>query len=542
MKNDPSVKNFDGSQAALYPHLKITNETYPRILATRKIENDGAEYFGAFLTKTATRILIDFLNKTFRIRSCDIPIDGKFSVPCTQYYHRRCLGPCVESLCTKENHDAMVELVRLFLANRRSELVESLQFRIQLASDSLDFETAAYWRDIFEAVEKYWSNRRWNVWLNGDVVDTFAIDDESPDLRIYLVTQRNRYVLGRKAFSFSYPPTLDEAMSAIVENFYSVYAPKEIRITQDFAGRRKLAKQLSEKSGRAVKITVITDKTVRASTVRAARLARDEIELDAVKPDASAKAISLELKFLFDLARAPKRIECFDVAHISAKGFVAAWSTWVDGHMPGSEYGFEISRETSELAALAEAVRSRVDKEDSPDLIVLDGAQNQLNAVRALLSSAKRRAAIIAAAKPRGKHSGIAYFLLESGKRIEFDESSPAQNLLKILRDDAHDLANRVHRDLRDSSHNYELAAVLPSLNEGERRQVLKAARSISKLTSMSSEEVRILFGSKKSKAIINDLNADRTNRPTEIVPLIVPIRFDDENGSADDLRPIPTR
>ena len=63
MKNDPSVKNFDGASAGLYPHLKITNETYPRILATRKIEDEGAEYFGAFLTKTATRILIDFLNK-----------------------------------------------------------------------------------------------------------------------------------------------------------------------------------------------------------------------------------------------------------------------------------------------------------------------------------------------------------------------------------------------------------------------------------------------------------------------------------------------
>ena len=542
MKNDPSVKNFDGSQAALYPHLKITNETYPRILATRKIENDAAEYFGAFLTKTATRILIDFLNKTFRARSCDIPIDGKFSVPCTQYYHRRCLGPCVESLCTKENHDAMVELVRLFLANRRSELVESLQFRIQLASDSLDFETAAYWRDILEAAEKYWSNPRWNVWLNGDAVDTFAIDDESPDLRIYLITQRNRYVLGRKAFSFSYPTTLDEAMSAIVENFYRSYAPKEIRITQDFAERRKLAKRLSEKFARTIKISVITNNSIRVTTIRAARLARDETELDAVKPDASAKAISLELKFLLDLVRAPKRIECFDVAHISAKGFVAAWSTWVHGHMPGSEYGFEISRETSELASLAEAVRSRGDKEDSPDLIVLDGAQNQLNAVQALVGSAKRRATIIAAAKPQGKHSGIAYFLLESGKRIEFDESSPAQNMLKILRDDAHDLANRVHRDLRDSSHNYELAAVLPSLNEGERRQVLKAAGSISKLTSMSSDEVISLFGSKKSKAIVNDLNRNRTNGPTEIVPLIVPIRFDDENGSADDLRPIATR
>ena len=543
MKNDPSVRNLDGSQAALYPHLKITNETYPRILATRKIEDDRAEYFGAFLTKTATRILIDFLNKIFRLRSCDIPIDGNFPVPCTQYYHRRCLAPCVESLCTRESHDAMVEIVRLFLANKRSELTEALQFRIQLASDALDFETAAYWRDILEAIEKYWSNPRWNVWLDNDVVDTFAIDDGSHDLlRIYLITQRKRYVLGRKVFSFTFPTTLDEAMEQILENFYRFYAPKEIRITQDFANRRDLAKKLSERFSRPVSINVVTNKTSPVTTIRAARLARDELELDSAKPDASAKAIASELKGSFCLSRAPKHIECFDVAHISARGFVAAWSTWISGHLVGSEYGFRISNETSELAALAEAFQQRIMESNAPDLVILDGGKNQMNAVAEQTKARGPNITIVAAAKPPGRHSGISYFLLKSGERIEFDESSPAHNLLKILRDDAHDLANRVHRDLRDLSHNYELSAVLPSLNEGERRQVLKTAGSISKLTNLTDEKIVDLFGPKRSEPIIRDLYRFRLSGPKPVIPLIVPIRFDDENGSADDLRPIAMR
>jgi excinuclease ABC subunit C len=542
MKNDPSVNNFDGSQPGLYPHLKITNENYPRILATRKIEDDGAEYFGAFLTKTATRILIDFLNKTFRIRSCDIAIDGKFSVPCTQYYHRRCLAPCVESLCTKENHDAMVELVRLFLANRRSELVEAIQFRIQLASASLDFETAAYWRDILDDCNKFWSNSRWNVWLDGDVVDTFAIDDEAPDLRIYLVTQRKRYVLGRKVFSFSYPTVLDGAMRDILDGFYQLYAPKEIRITQDFESRKKLSREISKRFGRTIPISVITNNTQRATTVRAARLSRDEIELDIAKPDASAKAISYDLKGLFDLKRAPRHIECFDVAHISARGFVAAWSTWIDGHFVGGKYGFLISRGASELAALADAVAFRLSGADRPDLVLLDGGKPQMNAVLEKVASGKTRPAIIAAAKPQGKHSGVAYFLNGSGERIDFGEVSPAHNMLKMLRDDAHDLANRVHRDLRDMSHNYELAAILPSLNEGVRRKVLRKAGSISKLTSVTDEFATKSFDAKIAKKLISDLKRFKRSGAVEIVPLIVPIRFDDENGSADDLRPIRAR
>jgi excinuclease ABC subunit C len=543
MKNDPSVKNFDGTQPALYPHLKITDEMYPRILATRKIENDDDEYFGAFLTKTATRILIDFLNKTFRIRNCDIPIDGKFSVPCTQFYHRRCLAPCVESLCTKENHDAIVELVRQFLANRRGELVEALHFRIQLASDALDFETAAYWRDILDDCDKFWSNSRWNVWLDDDVVDTFAIDDESPDLRIYLVTQRKRYVLGRKVFSFSYPTTLDEAMRNIFDGFYQFYAPREIRMTQDFEDRKKLSQELGERFGRAIPISIITNSYQRATTIRAARLARDEIELDIVKPDASPRSMANELRDIFGLKRRPQRIECFDVAHISSRGFVSAWSTWIEGHFVGGEYGFRISKETSELACLADAVAFRLSQDDRPDLILLDGGKPQMNAVLEKVASQKTSLPpIVAVTKPPDKHSGIAYFLLESSERVEFDEMNPSHNLIKLLRNDAHELANRVHRDLRDSSHNYELAAILPSLNEAERRKILKTVGSISRLTAMSADQVSKLFDSKLAKGLIHDLKNFRSLGSVEIVPLIVPIRFDAENGSADDLRPIRTR
>jgi excinuclease ABC subunit C len=542
MKNDASVKNFDATQAGLYPHLKITKETYPRVLATRKIEDDRAEYFGAFLTKTATRILIDFLNKTFRIRSCDIPIDGKFPVPCTQYYHRRCLAPCVEGLCAKENHDAMVDLVRLFLANRRGELAEALQLRIQLASDALDFETAAYWRDILDDCNKFWSNSRWSVWLDNDIVDTFAIDDEAADLRIYLVTQRKRYVLGRKVFSFSYPTTLDEAMRDIFDGFYRFYAPREIRITQDFEDRKKLSRGLSERFSHSIPISVIANSTQRTTTIRAARLARDEIELDIAKPDASAKTIAYDLKGFFGLKNAPRRIECFDVAHISGRGFVAAWSTWIEGHFVGGEYGFRISRKTSELASLADAVEFRLSEDDLPDLLLLDGGKPQMNAVLEKITTQKSGLSIVAATKPQGKHSDIAHFLLESGQQFDFDEMSPSHNMLKRLRDDAHDLANRVHRDLRDMSHNYELAAILPSLNESDRRRVLKVAGSISKLTALSNEEVMNVFESKIAKKVIGDLKHLRRSGTVEVVPLIVPIRFDAEHGSADDLRPIRTR
>jgi excinuclease ABC subunit C len=373
-------------------------------------------------------------------------------------------------------------------------------------------------------------------------VDTFAIDDEAIDLRIYLVTQRKRYVLGRKVFSFSYPTTLDEAMRDIFDGFYQFYAPREIRMTQDFEDRKKLYGELSHRFSRDIPISVIRNSTERKTTIRAARLSRDEVELDMVKPHDSPTSMANELRDLFELSTSPKRIECFDVAHISGRGFVAAWSTWVDGHFVGGEYGFRISKETSELTSLADAVAFRLSQPTCPDLVLLDGGKPQMNAVMEMIALQKNRPAIVAATKPQDKHSAIAYFLLESGERIEFDVMNPSHNLLKLLRDDAHDLSNRVHRDLRDSTHNYELAAILPSLNEAERRTVLKTAGSISKLTTLSDDQVSKLLNANLAKRIIRDLKNVRNSRPIEVIPLIVPIRFDAENGSADDLRPIKMR
>ena len=163
MINDRSVIDFSESGANLYPHLKVTAEEFPRILATRRFEDDDAEYFGAFLPKTGVRIMMDFVNRVFRLRSCDIEIDGNFPVPCTQFYRKRCLAPCVENLCSREIYMEMAGLAKLFLSNQRGLLVRELQSRITIQAEALEFETAAEWRDILVKIENYWKIARSNV-------------------------------------------------------------------------------------------------------------------------------------------------------------------------------------------------------------------------------------------------------------------------------------------------------------------------------------------------------------------------------------------
>src|SRR5512140_1740847 len=127
MKNDPIVTNIFDLKGQRYPHMKLTSERFPRVLATRAIEDDGAEYFGAFLTRTAVRILIDYLNRRFRLRTCDIDIDGSFAMPCTQYYRHRCVAPCVARLCSPQRYAERVDLVRSFLANDRANFRSTIK-------------------------------------------------------------------------------------------------------------------------------------------------------------------------------------------------------------------------------------------------------------------------------------------------------------------------------------------------------------------------------------------------------------------------------
>lgn len=541
MKNDRAAQTIVGPDVELYPHLKITAEKYPRFLATRRIEDDEAEYYGAFLTKTSVRLLIDFLNRTFRLRSCDIPIDGSFPVPCTQFYRRRCIAPCVESLCDPETYLSMVELVRLFLANRRKTLIDELNSRIEKAAEDLDFETAASFRDILNAVEEYWQNTRYQVWLE-DAVDTYATEVTDDNVFVHLVTQRGRRVLGRKVFSFDAGVEPGEAIEKVIRNFYRFHLPKEIRVYQELEGRRDLAADLGERFDRKAQITVVRAPNRRLSTSLALYESRDERELDAVRPRASAWEIEQELQTMLDLPHAPDRIEAFDVAHISGSGFVGASSVWIDGHFVGSEYRFHLSEQTSEPATLKESVSLRLSDNDRPrpDLILADGGRTQLNvAIEAVKDTSADDVAVVSAVKPQKKHSEVSHFLDLDGNRIDFDLTSPAHRVLRLLRDDAHELANRVHRELRDMSHFYELASILPSINESQRRQLLATFGSIRKIVDADVLIFSKMFGKETAIVIMRDLENYKQGENKTVSTFIVPIRFDAENGDADDLRPI---
>ncbi|HEY8559259.1 MAG TPA: hypothetical protein VIL74_02565 [Pyrinomonadaceae bacterium] len=541
MKNKPENR-FSLRPQRLYPHFKLTGERFPRLLATRRIADDGAEYFGAFLPETGVRFLIDFLNKIFRLRTCEIDVDGSFDVPCTQFYRQRCVAPCVANLCGEREYAARVELVRLFLQRKTSALEADYLQKIERAAEAFEFERAAALRDEWLEIEKVLAAKDWNFWLT-DAVDTFSIDESENEFFVYLVTMRGRKTLGKRTFVFEKTGKREELLPSILPEFYRFHAPKEIRVSEDFEERFALSDKLGKKFGRKIKIVVASENEPKVMTDRALGRARYEHEFRRIRREQSTAEIQDALREIFGLSRSPDRIEGFDVAHISGSDFAAAKSVWENGRFTGKEYSFRLADEDSELETLRKFIEFRFANggaENTPALVLIDGGRAHLKAALAAVKNIENRTfTIVSAVKPRGQHGEIAHFLTETGARIDFDGEAAAHRLLQTLRDEAHNLSNEIHRQRREMSHFYELAAVLPSLAENERRALLKRAGSIKNILDLSENELKNFVTPKKINAVRLDLQHFRGGSAAKIEPLIVPLRYTDENGDAADLRPL---
>ena len=527
---------FSISDQPAFPHIKLTNEPFPRALATRIIRDDGDEYFGGFLNRTSVRILIDFLNGTFRLRSCAIEIDGSFPVPCTQYYARRCVAPCVASLCDHARYLEMVNLVRLFLRDDRHLLRSVLGTKIEAAAEALDFETAAFLRDVLSDVENFWSKPRYQIWLS-DTVDTLELHADDEAVYVIVVSQRGRRTLGEIVYAFAGLDDPPRVLHDVIDQFYRFHLPRELRVSHDFEGREALAVELAERFGRRIRINVASETDRRVTAERAIAMTKARMDLERRQRRPTTKQLLEQIQRIFNLDHLPHRIEAFDVAHISATGFAAGVSVWEDGTELPAEYEHWLSDRTSELDTLRAFVAKRL-LQSQADLILVDGGASQL---KASIESAGGTF-VVAAVKPRTKHASISHFLTSNGERITFDPESSVHRLLHRLRDDAHDLANATHRLGRDMMHFYELAAILPSLNESERQELMRDVGSIRKIVSLDDDQVKKRFGKTKGGLVVRDLTRYRNGRSPAPVPLIVPIRFVETDGAAEDLIPIATR
>ena len=529
------MERVEGSIAdhSLYPHLKITAEEYPRLLATRKILDPGDEYFGAFLPVTSVRVWLYHLNKIFRLRSCDIAIDGNFPQPCALYFTKKCLAPCVAALCNRDEYLEHVEALRLFLGDDRQAYEDMIVKKIEAFAENLEFEKAAHWRDIWERSQMLAVNKRFDIRL-GRTVDTYSILETADSLVVYLVTSRGRRLIGNKEFIFdkSAENTAETVIDRLLNGFYQFHAPREIRLPFPYKNSSGLRKNFFERFGKDVRITVHRDEL---NDIAEGRLKRTQVDfaLEKIGDDVAPGQLTGELKRIFNLRKKPKRVEAFDVAHISNMDFVAASCVWEGGEIHPDQMRFRVVEAGGEPQAMALGVLERLLIPPAPDLIVVDGGKGQLNAVlEGLRNAGVTEIPVISAAKPPGKHRDISYFLNVGGEKIDFIPGMRAHELLRELRDEAHQNANELHRQHRENKYIFEDVNITLALTESERRALLKKFGSIKAIGEASVDDLAAEIGAEKAGKILQAAGSPPA------LPLVI-TRLNELGGAAGDLRPI---
>jgi excinuclease ABC subunit C len=433
----------------------------------------------------------------------------------------------------------------LFLQDKKKDLEKLLHQKIESAAENLEFETATFWRDILLNVQEVWKEKDLQLRLD-DTIDNFEIFEKNDEVFIYLVTQRGRKILGKRVFVFEKKLNcaLKIFMSQFLWQFYQFHAPKEIRAALDFPNRKFLSEILSRRENRKIEIKVVKPADQKITTERAFGRTKFEFSLRQIKPPVGFKDIQNELVKEFNLKHLPKSIECFDVAHISGTNFVTAKAVWANGEFLANEYRFWVFEESNELKMLEKGIEKSFEtNEKLPDLVLIDGGKSQLKAaLNTLEKFGQRKFSVIAAVKPAHRHNEVSYFINESGENFPMKPNSDAMQLLVRLRDEAHELANHIHRTLRDTSHFYELASILPDLSEKERNSLLQKFGSIKQLGQTAENDFVKMFGDEKGRKVFVALNSFNPDTNLPLKSLIVPIRYDDPDGLAKDLKPLRLR
>ena len=319
-----------------YPHLKLTNEPFPKVVITRKIVRDGSSYFGPFLPATMARRTLNLINTTFQLRTCEIEIDGKLPRPCLEYHLKRCLGPCVKDLCTPAEYQEAARDVKTLLEGKNKELANDLQQRMWRYAEENKFELAAKYRDLYKAVLALSEQQKMATTAELDI-DIFGFYREGPRLALQLFTMREGRIVGRREFFWEDLPDdggFDPAefLGEVLSQYYTTdYVPLEIHVPLDFDDRALLEQALTERRGRKVRIfhPKIGQKRHLVELVETNAKIAFEQRFRVLKPN--TEKVLGELQELLELSYFPQRIESFDISNISGAENVAGIVVFENG-------------------------------------------------------------------------------------------------------------------------------------------------------------------------------------------------------------------
>ncbi|MFZ4794050.1 MAG: excinuclease ABC subunit UvrC [Blastocatellia bacterium] len=513
-----------------YPHLKLTiQEPIPRIFRTRKIEKDGAAYYGPFLPAALAEKTVRLINREFQLRTC---ADEVFEIyrragrPCMEYQIKRCAGPCQKDLCTPEQYREAVGDVKLLLEGKDRELAQALEARMLSASEALRFEQAAKYRDLLRTIQALGDNQKMMSASDLDV-DIFGYYRDRHQLALQLFTMREGRIIGRREFYWEDLPVdgfnPGEFFGQVLSQYYTTgnYVPLEIHVPVDWDDRELLAKVLSEKRGKRVRI-LDPQRGKKRDLIdlveKNARIGFDQ-RFRVIQPDWSK--VLTDLQEVFSLPTLPQRIESFDISNIQGSENVAGMVVCEGGQLKKSDYRKFIIRTVEgadDFASMREAVHRRYERllreeKPLPDLVLIDGGKGQLSSAAAALHDLGLAGLpMIGIVKPRGRHEEISHFLVKGreGEPIVLEQTAPVLRLIQRIRDETHRYAVAYHRHRRAMRDFASELTSIPGVGDKLKVRLLRNFGSLKRVSEATIEELRPFVGQKQAERIIEHFSGER--------------------------------
>ncbi len=440
-----------------YPYIRLPiKDDFPRLSIVRRVQKDGALYYGPYTPAGALRETLKVIKKVFPLATCTIDIDGKAERACIEFEIKRCMAPCTGNQ-SKEEYHGIVKQVRQFLEGRDRELLDELRHDMETAAEHEDYEEAARLRDRLFKIERTLEKQRITQIASVDQ-DVIGIARQGAAVDLQILFVRGGLLIGRK--DFFWPQSADvpdeELVRPAIEQFYNKdgQPPRELLIPVDVSDAALIGQWLSDKRGESVRVLApergVKHQLVLLAEENAAAAVADhlrDVELD--------RQAGEELKRLLHLDRAPQRIEGFDISNTMGNQSVASMVVWEAGQMKKADYRrfkIETVQGANDFASMQEVVSRRYGKTEDlarPDLVLIDGGLGQLAAAMAGLKEAgEPDLAVVGLAKAKGEKEERV-FLPGRKNPIILRTNSPATHLLQRIRDEAHRFAITFHRKLR---------------------------------------------------------------------------------------------
>ena len=500
-----------------YPYIKVTmNEAYPRILITRKMEKDGAKYFGPYPNVKIIKETINIMKKIFPMKTCNraLPADIGKQRPCLNFHIKQCLGPCQGNIEQIEYKNTMNDVCK-FLNGRYEEILRDLKKNMKYASDNMNFELAAYYRDKINSIKAMAEKQKvFSVGAEEQDVIAMARGENEACIQVFFV--RGGRLIGREHFLLSGTVDIEnmEIVASFIKQFYSQvsYIPKEIILQSDMEEIKIIEEWLSSKKESRVHIRVPRkgDKMKLVDMVaRNAEISLGQHKNKALKKELfSSKVLGL-LKDILDLKNMPLRIEAYDISNTGSTDIVASMVVFEDGIPSKKEYRkFKIryTKIQNDYLSMQEVIhrrftRSNVDDgkfSKLPNLILIDGGLGHINSVIDVLCDLHIDIPVAGMVKDN-KHRtrGLIY----NNKEIDLSDKKEMLIFIASIQSEAHRFALEYNKKLREKRYRKSLLDEIDGIGESRKKALIKNFGSIKKIQVASVDDIIKVQGFSKELA-----------------------------------------